>query len=232
MLKKIKTLISMISRGEFGELRSKLLIKFGSRETVFTEIYKKNVWGSAETVSGAGSEARYTVNLIEKLPALLRKYSIHSVNDAPCGDFHVMQKIDLTGIRYSGFDIVKDMIDNNNEKYRNADRAFVHFDLVNEVLPTADLIISRDMFIHFSFSDTIKTIDQFKRSGSRYLLTNTYPGVKNNIDIKTGNWRPVNLLIEPYCLGRLLDFIEEYDSAEHGKKLLALFLINDSSEAE
>ena len=221
--KRLNELIALISKGQFKKLKSKILIKFGSREILFTEFYKTNVWGSAESISGPGSELKYASNIIKLLPALLSKYNIKSINDAPCGDFNYMKEIDLTGIDYTGYDIVKRLIKSNNDKYKTGNIKFQYADVVQEILPLCDLILSRDMFIHFSYEDALKTIKNFKLTGCRYLLTNNYPAILNNVDIKTGSWRPVNLLMEPYCFDEPVEIIEEYNSEEHGVKQLALF---------
>lgn len=55
---------------------------------VFSEIFKTNKWRSTESVSGAGSELKYTANLRKHLPALFEELGVKSVLDAPCGDFN------------------------------------------------------------------------------------------------------------------------------------------------
>jgi hypothetical protein len=210
----------------FKKLRYKVLMRLGSKQALFTEFYKNNLWESSETVSGPGSELRFTQKIIQLLPAFLQKYNIRSMNDAPCGDFNFMKEINLSHIQYSGFDIVKDLVNEDKLKYAKSNIQFQHWDVIKNPLPKADLIFSRDMLIHFSFADAKKTIQNFKASGCQYLLTNTYPDVKENIDIKTGSFRPINLLIEPYSLDPPIDLIEEYRSDEHGAKQLALFRLN------
>jgi hypothetical protein len=61
-------------------------------------------------------------------------------------------------------------------------------------------VISRDCFIHLSFADTISALATIKRSGSTYLLTNSYPAIKVNDDIVTGRFRLINLSCAPYSL--------------------------------
>lgn len=36
-------------------------------------------------------------------------------------------------------------------------------------------------------------LENFKRSGSTYLLTTTFIGVRRNIDVRTGAWRALNM---------------------------------------
>ena len=215
--------IELFKKGDVNKLISKIKIKYGSRKTLFTEFYKNNVWGSQESISGPGSELRNTAKIIKQMPALLRKYNIRSINDAPCGDFNYMKEINLSGIKYTGYDIVNELTELNIKKYKKKNLDFIHFDVVNEVLPFCDMILSRDMLIHFSYKDSLKTIENFKKSGAKYLLTNNYPQISVNLDIKTGAWRPINLLIGPYFFDQPIEFIEEYSSLEHGSKQLALF---------
>jgi chemotaxis methyl-accepting protein methylase len=114
------------------------------------------------------------------MPALLRKYNIRSINDAPCGDFNYMKEINLTGIKYTGFDIANELTELNIKKYKKKNLDFIHFDVVNEVLPFCDMILSRDMLIHFSYKDSLKTIENFKKSGVKYLLIINYPQISIN----------------------------------------------------
>ncbi len=164
--------IELFKKGDLNKLISKIKIKYGSRKTLFTEFYKNNVWGSQESIYGPGSELRNTAKIIEQMPALLRKYYIRSINDAPCGDFNYMKEINLTGIKYTGYDIVNELTELNIKKNKKKNLDFIHFDVVNEVLPFCDMILSRDMLIHFSYKDSLKTIENFKKTGAKYLLTN------------------------------------------------------------
>ena len=47
-----------------------------SMKEIFSQIYKTNLWGSKETVSGAGSELKSTITLRKELPILFKKYNI------------------------------------------------------------------------------------------------------------------------------------------------------------
>jgi len=46
----------------------------------------------------------------------------------------------------------------------------------------------------------VKALFNFKKSGTAYLLTTTFPDVKVNRNIPTGNWRPLNLTLPPFNL--------------------------------
>ena len=70
-------------------LRSQMVRNLkGAPRDVFTEIYRRNIWGYQETVSGGGSTLHYTEKVRQSLPELLAELNIGTVVDLPCGDFH------------------------------------------------------------------------------------------------------------------------------------------------
>jgi len=166
---------------------------------IFSRYFKENTWGCDESFSGAGSTVQATKYLVRELDDLLRRYSVKSILDLPCGDFNWMRYVDLAGIDYLGADCVEELIalNRNNHPERN----FVKLDLLNDTLPTVDLIICRDCLFHFPNDDIEKALSNIKRSGSKFILTTsfswkTYP----NIDISMGDFRRINLEIEPFNL--------------------------------
>jgi hypothetical protein len=197
---------------------------------IFNKIYERNIWGSMESVSGTGSSITQTKTIIRKLPALIEDFNIKTMIDAPCGDFNWMRficnKLDL----YIGIDIVEDIIKENKSKYQAEQIQFYSMDLTRDSLPVGDLILCRDCLVHFSYSDILLALNNFKASGAKYLLTTTFPSVKRNFDIKTGEWRPLNLEIEPFYFPKPLIYINENCTEVNKKfrdKSLALWRIND-----
>jgi hypothetical protein len=61
-----------------------------SRERLFTNIYRSNHWGGADSVSGGGSDLEQTSALRAALPGVLQRLGVRTLLDAPCGDFHWM----------------------------------------------------------------------------------------------------------------------------------------------
>ena len=110
--------------------------------------------------------------------------------DIPCGDFFWMQHCTTRLERYVGADVVSSMIGELNERYGNAHRRFEVLDLTEDALPKVDLVLCRDLLVHFSASDIRRAIANLRRSGSTYLLTTTFTGRDHNVDIATsGDWR-------------------------------------------
>ena len=115
---------------------------------VFSNIFAKNWWNNSESRSGWGAELKRTVSIRTELPEFVRRQSIHSLLDAPCGDFHWMQHVQWPrGFRYVGGDIVPDLIVENRGKYPGVD--FMELDVLRDRLPDVDAWLARDLMIHF-----------------------------------------------------------------------------------
>ena len=150
----------------------------------FTRIYEKNIWKGKESRSGEGSTYEQTKEIRQKIPVLMKELRVSVFVDAPCGDLHWIGGLDLGVDRYIGIDIVAAIIDTNRVKYRDTNKEFMCLDISSEPLPTSDLIFSRDCLVLLSYETALSAINNFKKSGARYLLTTTFPSVNENKDIK------------------------------------------------
>ncbi|WP_238010231.1 class I SAM-dependent methyltransferase [Dactylosporangium sp. AC04546] len=169
-------------------------------DDIFQFIYDRNVWGSAESASGGGSELTQTRVLRVALPELFRRLGVTTLLDAPCGDFRWMQHIELGGIRYVGLDVVPKMIEANQARFGSPLRRFVAGDVVCEPLPDADVMLCRDCLVHLSYQQVFEALANIARSRIRYLLATTFVERAENHDIVTGDWRPLNLCAPPFNL--------------------------------
>jgi len=187
-------------------------------QDVFTRIYLKNSWGCAESVSGPSSTMARTENLRKSFPNLLTDYNITSVFDAPCGDLNWMQELLKTiDIEYIGGDIVLPMINMHKKQYEkfaeNKKYKFMWIDLTKSLFPKADLMLCRDLIFHLSYEDTNRLINNLKKSDISYFLTTTHrksimlEKKVSNKNIKTGEWRYMDLLDHPYNFPEPLDRI-------------------------
>jgi SAM-dependent methyltransferase len=200
----------------------------------FAAIFHAGAWGGKDSVSGPGSEPDQTGVLLRELPALFRELQVSTVLDLPCGDFHWMRDVDLSGVAYTGGDIVEEIIQRNWERYRRDNVVFQRLDLLGDDLPPADLVICRDCLVHFSFVDTFRALQNICRSNSTYLLTTTFPARQRNTDILTGHWRPLNLAASPFRLPAPLLIINEgctEVNGEYADKSLGLWRVDDLREA-
>ena len=168
--------------------------------------------------------------LLSKLPALLRKYKVRTIIDLPCGDYNWMQHLEYDFDHYTGIDIVKAIIDRNIGEYGSDDILFRKQDCLKDDLGTADILMCRDLLIHFSFEDCVSFFKNIKRADIKYLLTTHFIDEENN-DIETGQWHPVNLQGAPFNLSDPLDIIIEetkmFDGRYAKTKTMALWKVSD-----
>jgi hypothetical protein len=198
--------------------------------STFAPFYTEHRWGSEESVSGPGSSLTRTAKLRRELPDLLQEIGARTLLDAPCGDFNWMKDTLLGVEQYIGADIVPDLIARNRELYGNNDRLFVLLDLTRDKLPRVDVILCRDCFIHFSYRHVAAGIKNFKRSGSTYLLTNSYPAWQQNENIRTGDFRPLNMMLPPFNFPPPVRQIDEKlpeEEAQFFGKMLGLWKLSD-----
>lgn len=183
-----------------------------SMEETFTSIYRSNGWGGRESLSGSGSDMVETKAIRKALPKLFKKYKVKTLLDLPCGDFNWMEHVDRSYLRlYDGADVVTELLNDNRRKW--PDIGWYHIDITKTWPPEYDMILCRDLLGHFSNEDVEKALDNIIKSGSKYLLSTTFPAALSNVDIETGSWRPINLEL---LLGEPLELIDEDYS---GKKL-------------
>ena len=191
-----------------------LLNPRASMEAAFTPFYTENRWGDSESVSGPGSTLTRTSKLRQELPLLLQEIGTRTLLDAPCGDFNWMKDTELGVAEYTGVDVIPELVKRNQQLYGNERRRFVLGDLTRDKLPRVDVILCRDCLIHFSYKHIAAALRNFKRSGSTYLLTNTYPQWTQNEDIRTGEFRHLNLLLSPFSFPPPVREIEEKHADE------------------
>ncbi len=209
-------------------------LKSKNTEQVFTDIHRSNAWGGKDSVSGTGSDVFQTRIIMKELPVMFSDFSISTILDIPCGDFHWMKNVDLSGINYTGADIVNDLIKKNTEQYGRDGVRFQKLNLIKDKLPKVDLVFCRDCLVHFCFEDIFHALDNLCNSQSEYFLTTTFTGTTENHDIATGQWRVLNLEIPPFILPKPLKIINEGCTESDGTyidKALGLWRIADIRES-
>ncbi|KAB8330481.1 class I SAM-dependent methyltransferase [Scytonema tolypothrichoides VB-61278] len=213
----------------YFEKQASLNLTFSLSNT-FRHIYQTNHWCGRDSVSGEGASSSQTQQIEAKLPALLKTLQVDVLLDLPCGDFSWMQFIDLPVSLYIGADIVSELILENQKRYGSQNHQFLILDLTSEPLPTADLLLCRDCFVHLSFADIFSALDNIKNSQITYLLTTTFPNCEENEDITTGDWRLLNLEKPPFSFPTPVQMLNEQCSEGGGifaDKSLGLWLLQD-----
>jgi hypothetical protein len=218
--------------GRFFRTRFGAKLRFGagaSARDIFRDIYRSNYWGNEDSRSGAGSDLAQTAEVRLHLPRLINELGIRRMLDIPCGDWHWMREVHLD-VDYIGADIVPEIVERNQQLYGGEGRRFVVLDVVSDDLPCVDLVFARDLLVHLSFDDVRAALRNLVGSGSTYLLTTTFTGRASNPDIRTGHWRPLNLVKPPFGFPEPLQLINEKcteGDGSWGDKSLGLWRLSD-----
>jgi 2-polyprenyl-3-methyl-5-hydroxy-6-metoxy-1,4-benzoquinol methylase len=190
-------------------------------QDVFYKIFSNNSWGGRESVSGPGSSLSSTKQIIPEISNTLLKLNVSSMLDMPCGDFNWMQYVNLKNIKYTGVDIVPDIVNNNNRRYSSTNITFKTMDATVDDIGYHDLIFCRDMLVHLSYKEIFCVLKNIKLSGSKYLMFTTFDIQEENKDTVTPKWRPLNFQLAPFNFPQPVAMIKE----KHKGKLLALYAI-------
>lgn len=161
----------------------------------FSEVYRKQIWGSGGGGSGHGSDVAYTQNLRMGLIGLLNRYNIKSMLDSSCGSMAwmplVLDNITLSqpDFRFMGTDVVDFLIQNHTRRFANhTNWSFKSVDYAHEPLPSGyELVFSRDSLQHLPLDSTWMLLNNVRNSGAKYLLVGSYVtithGSNNNIKV-------------------------------------------------
>jgi hypothetical protein len=124
-------------------------------ESVFTEIYRNNIWGGEQgsICSGGGS---HDADVAEAYLQMMRSQAeIHSYGEATfvdlgCGDMAIGKSLIPLCREFIGVDVVRFVIDRHREEFGGENVRFVHADMTNEDLPDGDVCLIRQVFQHLS----------------------------------------------------------------------------------
>lgn len=199
------SLLLFVFSSPFRKLRrefdKRAISRVDSLRDRFTLIYRRNAWGSKESVSGSGSTLAMTTSIRSLLPIIFEKFKIKSILDVPCGDFNWMKLVNLNGISYLGGDIVEPLVADLNRNFSSKSISFMQFDITIDSFPKSDLVLNRDCLFHLSYCDIELTLSNFLKSGSKYFLSTSHKngGKFINADIRSGDFRLIDLFDNPFC---------------------------------
>lgn len=163
-------------------------------EKVFTSIYNQAIWGrndEGQGFSGGGSLLSNTTAYIDLLVNFMETHNIRSVVDAGCGDWEFSKSINWDGIEYTGYDVVKHVIEKDRRLYGQSNIHFVHANFINTDLPPADLLLCKHVLQHLRNEDILKFLPQLKKFKYCLITNEVYPitlsSLNNNIAIGGGH---------------------------------------------
>lgn len=182
-----------------------------SLKETFQDVYTNWRFGGwPESKSGPGSTMEETDVIRQQIKQLVKDKEIKSVVDVPCGDFNWMKDIVYSFEKYTGCDIVPEMIQ-DNQKFANSIISFKELDLTQDgiEIPEGDLLIVRDVLGHLTLDGGQKAIANILKSKCKYLLTTTWYSLndpnythenRDNTVTVEANWDRGAAAFYPVCL--------------------------------
>lgn len=160
----------------------------------FAGIYERNDWGYG---SGVGSLPLNNIDYMRFVQNFMKSNNVRSIVDLGCGDWQFSRFIDWSLVQYTGLDIVEEVVKVNQQRHSAPNIQFKLLETV-EAVPTADLLLCKDVLQHLS-NDTVRSHVGVLKTKFRFLLiTNDVWPTEPNRDIKDGEWRPVRLDLPPF----------------------------------
>jgi SAM-dependent methyltransferase len=188
----------------------------------FSAVYKNRVWIRARSdgsPSGSGSDLENTGSVRQYLAELLKSLSTQSLLDVGCGDFTWMKEIPFP-FRYTGIDIVAEVIAANAKLYCSKQRSFLTLDATRDPLPMSDTILCREVLFHLSFQDIQRLLENCRKSGASFLIATSDSDLQYNADILSGDFRLLNLEKAPFFFPPPAHSIPD-DGVSAGRRLSA-----------
>jgi SAM-dependent methyltransferase len=153
-----------------------------STEEVFTEIYEQNKWNKwddsgGQFDSGAGTSddviASAYVRMLTGKAAAEGFKGLRFV-DLGCGDFRIGRQLLPLCSHYTGVDIVKSLVQHNQDRFGNESTVFRQINVIEEPLPDGDVCFIRQVLQHLSNQQICVVLGKLKQY--RWVfITEHYP---------------------------------------------------------
>jgi hypothetical protein len=183
----------------------------------FEQIYTRHQWGGISR-SGPGSDPEATKQYIRFVNHYLATHTDYrSVVEFGCGDWATTKQLNLSRVKsYIGYDIVKEIIDENTKKYQSDNIRFQCADFIEDQTEAGDLLLIKDVLQHLSNKSVFQFIQTKLPRFKAAIITNDadkyytqtflrMPFRKtrlqvHNTEIVDGGSRPLKLHQHPFDL--------------------------------
>jgi hypothetical protein len=116
-----------------------------------------------------------------------------------CGDWQFSQAVNWGEAHYRGYDIVESVITANKEKYADEGIEFFLYSGEPTELPSADLLIMKDVLQHLSNKRVTEILSHAPRFKYVLITNSIHPdGETQNVDIPDGSWRYLDVRHPPF----------------------------------
>lgn len=156
-----------------GALRS----RFRDTGKVFSEIYRKNLWGGAPGTfhSGPGSRGAAAEAYVDLVTRFVRDNDICRIVDLGCGDMFIGSQIAQLCEHYTGIDVVEDLIAEHRKKLGSEKMRFACLDITENPPPAGDLCLVRQVFQHLSNAQIKAALGHILPNFTNIIVTEHFP---------------------------------------------------------
>jgi hypothetical protein len=159
-------------------------VKGSEIQGYFEKVYSDGSWtggNKSMPLSGSGSTLEKTASTRAFILATIKKHSIKSIIDAPCGDLTWMRTLfpefEKLGVSYLGVDIVRPQIVRLSKEFAgNPNINFQQLNLLDFSIihPAPELIFSRQALQHMDARFNLRVLHGWSTSTAKFVLQTTY----------------------------------------------------------
>jgi hypothetical protein len=130
--------------------------------------------------------------------------------------------MDMPGVSYVGTDSSARVISDNTTSYGGENRRFFTSHITADILPPADVVMSRESFSRLPYAYILMILRNFLRSPINWFLFSTHSNATNREISEPGTWRQLNLQKPPFNFPPPVEELVDYISG-HPVRMLALW---------
>lgn len=138
----------------------------------FSAIYREKGWGDNGNrfYSGSGSSGPTAEEYCNFAIDFIKEHDIQSVADLGCGDFAIgRQIVSATGVRYTGIDVVPELIEHHRAQTSDAMVTFLCANIAADPLPKADLYLVRQVLQHLANDEIARVLGNLGNCGKALI---------------------------------------------------------------
>lgn len=211
-------------------------------DQAFDEIYRHGWWQQGESLSGCGSEGAFARESVSIVARFIAEHKVRSVVDVGCGDFSIGQHLAPLVERYHAVDVSRTIITLNRASYRHLkNTTFDYLNVVEDVVPTADLVLVRQVLQHLSNAQIERSLINIERSGAPHILIAEHvcrPGCMvqpnrdlehHSVDTRISRGSGVDIGFPPFSRARSVIAAIEPDEVNRAEKntVLAVYRLDE-----
>lgn len=150
------------------------LAHFRSPESVFTRIYRENLWGGAPDTICSGGGSHDAVVTDAYLEMLRGQAEIHAFENAVfvdlgCGDMNIGRQLIPLCREFIGVDVVRFLVGRHQAEMGGERVRFHHCDIVADELPEGDVCFLRQVLQHLSNKQITAVLPKLRKYGRVYV---------------------------------------------------------------